>query len=53
MDHDEAAVQVYQIAAQRLIKKFLPLFEESEGRQGYVTVQDDPRKDDNTGAVMN
>ena len=30
-DHDEAAVRVYQIAAQRLMKKFMSVFEKSDG----------------------
>ncbi len=51
-DHDEAAVRVYQIAAQRIMEKFRPLYEESKGKSGYVTVQDDPRKDQNTDDVM-
>ena len=51
-DHDEAAVRVYQIAAQRVMEKFRPLYEQSGGRYGYVTIQDDPRKDDDTEAVM-
>jgi transaldolase len=34
------------------MEKFLPLYEESKGKSGYVTVQDDPRKDQNTDEVM-
>lgn len=51
-DHEEAAVRIYQRAAQRIMEKFKPLYDESEGRSGYVTMQDDPRKDEDTGAVM-
>jgi transaldolase len=51
-DHDKAAVRVYQIAAQRIMDKFRPLYEESDGKNGYVTMQDDPRKDEDTDAVM-
>ena len=50
-DDDEAAVLVYQRATQRVIRKFLPLYEESSSRYGYVTMQDDPRRDDDTEAV--
>ncbi len=52
IDHEEAAVRVYQIASQRIMEKFKPLYEKSEGRYGYVTIQDDPRKDENTDAIM-
>jgi transaldolase len=51
-DHEEAAVRVYQRASQRIMEKFLPLYEGSTGTKGYVTMQDDPRKDEDTGAVM-
>jgi transaldolase len=52
IDHDAAAVRVYQIAAQRIMEKFHPLYEESKGKSGYVTMQDDPRKDEDTDAVI-
>ena len=51
-DHEEVARRVYQKASQRIMEKFLPLYEKSEGRCGYVTMQDDPRKDEDTESVM-
>lgn len=51
-DHEEAASRVYQIASRRIMEKFRPIYEESKGRHGYVTMQDDSRKDEDTTAVM-
>ena len=42
---DAAATGVYHAAARRIMDKFMPLFAASGGRDGYVTVQDDPRRD--------
>jgi transaldolase len=52
VDHDQAARRAYQIASKRIMQKFEPLFESSNGTQGYVTIQDDPRNDENTQDVM-
>jgi transaldolase len=49
-DDEEAAVRVYQRASQRVMEGFLPLYEHSQGRYGYVTMQDDPRQDHNAEA---
>lgn len=51
-DHDEAADRIYQIASQRIMETFLPLYEESGGTQGFVTMQGDPRKDEDTAATV-
>ena len=51
-DHEQAATRVYQIASQRIMERFRPLYEESKGSQGYVTMQDDPRRDEDTEALM-
>jgi len=51
-DHEETAIRVYQRASQRIMEKFQQLHKQSEGRYGYVTMQDDPRKDEDTEAVM-
>ena len=51
-DHEQAARRIYQIVSKRIMNKFLPLFEQSNGRNGYVTMQDDPRRDEDTDAVM-
>lgn len=47
-----AAVQVYQRAANRLIEAFRPLHERSGGVYGYVTLQDDPRLDQDAAATI-
>ena len=51
-DVEQAAVRTYQQAAKRIMDRFLPLYEESGGRQGYVTMQDDPRDDQDTEAIV-
>src|ERR1041385_1222998 len=44
-DDDEAADRVYQLTSKRLIDRFRPAFDASGGRQGFVTIQSDPRHD--------
>jgi len=51
-DNEEAAVLVYQRAGKRVIDRFMPLYEKSEGGYGYVTMQDDPREDRDTEAIV-
>ena len=51
-DTDEAAARVYQRTAKRALDRFKPLYEESKGAYGYVTMQDDPREDHDTEAVV-
>ena len=51
-DAEQAAVQVYQRAAKRVLDRFLPLYEQSGGEYGYVTMQDDPREDQDTEAIV-
>jgi transaldolase len=45
-DDDEAADRVVRQVSARLLGQFLPLYERSYGEQGYVTIQSDPRKDE-------
>lgn len=50
---DEAAAEiVYGKAALRLMRRFLPLFKRSAGVGGYVTMQGDPRVDDDPDAII-
>jgi transaldolase len=49
---DEAAAAVYDRAALRILRRFLPLYEASHGAYGYVTVQDDPRSDNDPEAIV-
>jgi len=45
-DDHEAADRIYQIISGRIMQEFLPLYESSGGREGFVTMQDDPRNDE-------
>lgn len=45
-DDKEAADRVYQIISRRFMEKFLPLHESSGRTRGFVTMQDDPRRDE-------
>lgn len=51
-DCEKAAPVVYQRIVKRTIDIFLPLHKESGGKMGFVTVQDDPRDDDNGNATI-
>jgi len=51
-DNDEAAALVYRRATARIIKRFISLYEASGGQYGYVTMQDDPREDQNTVSII-
>jgi len=44
-DDDEAADKVYQIATERIMRLFYPIWKSSGGQDGYVTMQGDPRRD--------
>lgn len=51
-DDDIAADLVCQKCAARIMKKFLPIYEKSGGTNGYVTIQDDPRRDDDPDMIV-
>jgi transaldolase len=51
-DNDAAAERVYLEATSRIMRMFLPLYESSGGASGYVTVQDDPRQDDDPDKIV-
>jgi transaldolase len=51
-DNNAAAERVYQIAAQRILDSFLPLYEQTAGVQGYVTIQSDPRREHSATAIV-
>jgi transaldolase len=51
-DDEAAAVLVYQRTARRVLDRFLPLYRQSRGEYGYVTMQADPREDEDTEAVV-
>jgi len=49
---EAAAVRVYQRASKRILDRFLPLYEQSGGACGFVTMQDDPRLDQDAEATI-
>ena len=51
-DNDAAADRVYLEAAARIMRMFRPLYESSGGASGYVTIQDDPRQDDDPDKIV-
>ena len=51
-DNEAAAVRVYEEASRRVMERFMPLYEQSGGAYGYVTMQDDPRQDEETDAII-
>ncbi len=52
-DDDAAAERVYQIASLRIVDRFLPKFKASGGQEGFVTIQGDPRRDDDADYIIN
>ena len=51
-DNDEAAEQIYHRASARILELFRPVYEQSGGTMGFVTIQDDPRCDDDAEHIM-
>jgi len=51
-DNDEAAERVYHEASARIMRLFWPRYERSGGAQGFVTIQDDPRCDDDAQHIV-
>ena len=51
-ENDEAAEHVYHEASTRIMRMFLPLYERSGSTQGFVTIQDDPRCDDDAPHIV-
>jgi len=51
-DDDEAAYRVNEQIVARAARMFLPLYERSEGKQGWVTIQGDPRRDDDADVIV-
>lgn len=51
-DIEQAAAEVYRRVSKRIMDKFLSLYEQSGGAEGFVTMQDDPRMDENTESVV-
>jgi transaldolase len=51
-DDDEAADLVQQAIVSRALERFEPLHLQSGAKQGYVTIQGDPRLDDNPDTII-
>lgn len=51
-DDTVAADRVYQDASARIMARFLPRYEQSGGTEGFVTIQSDPRRDEETDALV-
>ncbi len=51
-DDSEAADRIYQIITGRFMDGFRPLYESSGGTKGFVTMQDDPRCDDEADVIV-
>lgn len=52
IDFDEAAIMIYAKCVNRLMDAYLPMYEKSNGENGFVTMQDDPRVDEDTNALI-
>ncbi len=52
-DDDIAADATYQKCASRVMDRFLPVYKQSRGSRGYVTIQADPREDKDPEAIVN
>jgi transaldolase len=51
-DNDETAERVYHLASARVMDLFRPLHAKSGGAMGFVTIQDDPRSDDDADHIV-
>jgi transaldolase len=51
-DDEPAAEQVYHQASARILEIFRPLYDQSDGTMGFVTIQDDPRYDDDVEHIV-
>lgn len=51
-DDSEAADLVYRKITSRFMQGFLPAFRESRGLRGFVTMQDDPRRDHSADLIV-
>jgi transaldolase len=51
-DDGAAAEVVYRQASARIAEQFLPLFRASNGAHGFVTIQGDPKRDDDADYIV-
>jgi len=48
----QGAMNIYRKAAKRIMDLFMPSYTASKGTRGFVTIQDDPRYDDNSDYIV-
>ena len=51
-DYDELAAMVYRACTKRIMDLFMPAYTASKGKEGFVTMQDDPRYDHDTAHIV-
>lgn len=51
-DNSAAAERVYHLISQALMEQWMPVFEESGGTRGFVTIQEDPRREEDPEYIM-
>lgn len=51
-DNSAAAQRIYHLAAQALMEQWLPVYERSNGAAGFVTIQEDPRREEDTDHIV-
>lgn len=51
-DGDRVAERVYHLASQALMEQWLPVYESSGGTRGFVTIQEDPRREEDTDYIL-
>lgn len=52
-DYEEMTLKVYRKASKKIMKLFMPLYESSDHKAGFVTIQDDPRFDEDAEHMIN
>lgn len=51
-DDDIAADLIYQAATKKIMEKFSAIFRDTNGEEGFVTIQLDPREDEDPDAIV-
>lgn len=51
-DNSAAAERVYHLASKALMEQWLPVYERSGGEAGFVTIQEDPRREEDTAYIL-
>lgn len=51
-DNSAAAERVYHLASQVLMQQWLPVYESSGGQRGFVTIQEDPRREEDRDYIL-